>query len=581
MRLRISLRHVLTGAALLLLTPVAETKQQGHTQTVTGVVNNGVQQRLELQVMQTQNPDQFNLYLLGLREFMAMDQNNPISYYQIAGIHGRPYIAWDGWTSAAGPGGYGGGYACHVSNIFLPWHRPYLAFFEQQLYNHVQNVANSFPASSRARWQSAATNFRIPYWDWAAAPSPDCQVFPNILSTQTITLTTPTGLKKLPNPLYSYDFHPLVASDMAISPYTQWKTTVRDPTGWTASGVSQNGVVGSSLSRVRSSLTQRVYNLFTGCSNFTRFSNEAWQGTDKLVGADSLESIHDVIHTTVGSNGHMTYFSYSAFDPIFWLHHANVDRLWAMWSEINPNTYVQTARAGHPTFTWPTGTAIDANFGLVPWAKSRAGALYTSNDVRGTDIFGYTYPETAEGFNATSVKKAVNSLYGNDANQHAIKAPVQSSSYQYIANFVSQKMQLSGSYAIYVFLGKPGANPQHWPTASNLVGTHAVTADFNVETTEAAVMDLPVTGTVPLTDALQAKVNQNQLASMDMGPVETYLQQHLNWRISLYDGTVVPASKVPGFSISVVASEMQPAAAADEFPTWGPFISLSNATFSG
>jgi tyrosinase len=38
---------------------------------------------------------------------------------------------------------------------------------------------------------------------------------------------------------------------------------------------------------------------------------------------DSLESIHDTIHNTVGSAGpgHMTNSAYSAFDPIFWLLH--------------------------------------------------------------------------------------------------------------------------------------------------------------------------------------------------------------------------------------------------------------------
>lgn len=43
------------------------------------------------------------------------------------GIHGRPFIPWDG--AAQAPGG-GGGYCTHSSNLFPTWHRPFLALFE-------------------------------------------------------------------------------------------------------------------------------------------------------------------------------------------------------------------------------------------------------------------------------------------------------------------------------------------------------------------------------------------------------------------------------------------------------------------
>jgi tyrosinase len=36
---------------------------------------------------------------------------------------------------------------------------------------------------------------------------------------------------------------------------------------------------------------------------------------------DSLESVHDTIHNTVGNGGHLTNVAYSAFDPAFWLLH--------------------------------------------------------------------------------------------------------------------------------------------------------------------------------------------------------------------------------------------------------------------
>jgi tyrosinase len=44
------------------------------------------------------------------------------------GIHGRPYIPWDGVQAV--PGGSGTGYCTHSSVLFLTWHRPFLALFE-------------------------------------------------------------------------------------------------------------------------------------------------------------------------------------------------------------------------------------------------------------------------------------------------------------------------------------------------------------------------------------------------------------------------------------------------------------------
>jgi tyrosinase len=55
----------------------------------------------------------------------------------------------------------------------------------------------------------------------------------------------------------------------------------------------------------------------------TRFNHDRG-----VVGA--LEATpHGSIHVAVG--GWMQRFSTAALDPIFWLHHANVDRLWAVW----------------------------------------------------------------------------------------------------------------------------------------------------------------------------------------------------------------------------------------------------------
>ena len=67
----------------------------------------------------------WDLYILSLSQFTQVEQSNPLSYFQIAGIHGHPYYAWDGVL------GYRqAGYCTHGSILFPSWHRPYMALFE-------------------------------------------------------------------------------------------------------------------------------------------------------------------------------------------------------------------------------------------------------------------------------------------------------------------------------------------------------------------------------------------------------------------------------------------------------------------
>jgi hypothetical protein len=49
-----------------------------------------------------------------------------------------------------------------------------------------------------------------------------------------------------------------------------------------------------------------------------------------------LESIHGWVHVAVGGDTGEMSTARSPADPLFWLHHANVDRLWARWQERNP-----------------------------------------------------------------------------------------------------------------------------------------------------------------------------------------------------------------------------------------------------
>lgn len=57
-------------------------------------------------------------------------QSDQLSFFQIGGIHGLPYIQWEGSGSTKPVAGSWGGYCTHGSMLFPTWHRPYVALFE-------------------------------------------------------------------------------------------------------------------------------------------------------------------------------------------------------------------------------------------------------------------------------------------------------------------------------------------------------------------------------------------------------------------------------------------------------------------
>ncbi len=48
----------------------------------------------------------------------------------------------------------------------------------------------------------------------------------------------------------------------------------------------------------------------------------------------ALNSVHGSVHVRVG--GDMMSVPFAGFDPIFFLHHANIDRVWAQWQASHP-----------------------------------------------------------------------------------------------------------------------------------------------------------------------------------------------------------------------------------------------------
>lgn len=390
--------------------------------------------RIEIRDLQ-KNPDQWNLYLLGLDAFKNLDEKSDLSYYGIAGIHGRPYRPWGG-VKGDNPGGWQG-YCTHTSILFAPWHRPYLALFEQQFYAAVQNIASQFPDPLKARYQAAAATFRIPYWDWAATPE-DGGYFPNIVgSAANVSVITPSSggeAVTIPNPLYTTHFHPLLPGDFVSQqsgngtiPYAKWTSTLRYPSNPTStSAVSEEDQVFQTMSTQFAAIQQNVNILLTdpNYTDFTTFSNHELINDDPGYQA-SLEDIHNGIHGAVGGpGGHMGELDYSAFDPVFWLHHTNVDRLFAIWQAINPSQYTfdRVDTQGGGTFAIQAGSDENTTTGLAPFNDATGENYWTAAAVSSTETFNYAYPETqrwsfqSDSDYQNSIQNTIQQLYGGIAN---------------------------------------------------------------------------------------------------------------------------------------------------------------------
>lgn len=83
--------------------------------------------------------------------------------------------------------------------------------------------------------------------------------------------------------------------------------------------------------------------------------------------AGGLEGIHNSGHVWVG--GSMQSISTAPADPVFWMHHAEIDRIWAEWQAGNPGE--------HPPLAGAAAT-------MDPWPETEA-------DTRDTLTFGYVY----------------------------------------------------------------------------------------------------------------------------------------------------------------------------------------------
>lgn len=493
---------------------------------------------------------------------------------------------------------------------------------QQAWYLAVQEVIATFPRSQQQRWRDAAVDLRIPYWDWAQDGGQD--TVPSIVRAPTVTVTKPNGQVTIPNPLYSYSFGRSLPSEMGGGPWNSWPTTLRRPLANPTR--SNNNELNARFNAQRISLRDRVFALFSSKQDWGRASTSAIGVRTDLSGngVDSFESLHDAIHNTAGgeSGGHMYYLDVSAFEPLFWLHHCNVDRLLAMYQLIVPDTYVANGNIPRPMAQWNQGEPKNSYSPLKPFTKDTRGNYFTSQDVKETRVLGYYYPETSDR-SYSQVARAVTDLYGAGVRSLSRRSattptgqyqgrPLKDGDYHTVFSVIADKYALDGSYTVHCFVGKPGNNTANgnstapYPLSKNsttpynnnnntaigevdydpstdftqdpnYVGAYGILGGMKAGGSNAS-QPLITEGSIPLTTCLQGKEHFGELESLAPEHVEPYLAEHLYYKVVGVNGELHPED-IPNFHVSVKCTKVTPATSDDALPDLSaPYKQLPKAT---
>lgn len=178
----------------------------------------------------------------------------------------------------------------HAGWYFLPWHRGYVWAFEAVV---AQTVAE---LDGPADWA-------LPYWNYFDDRNPDARKIPAAFCEAQL----PDGSG---NPLAMFARTP-----------TQALTTLLTGDDISLEAMARNRFTGD----------PGVDGLGGSPTGFTQF------GPNGSAGA--LENNpHNFVHVMAGSfGGYLSDPNYAALDPLFWLHHCNIDRLWSAWLTKSSN----------------------------------------------------------------------------------------------------------------------------------------------------------------------------------------------------------------------------------------------------
>lgn len=232
------------------------------------------------------------------------------------------FVIWHHNAMMAGtpPGNSSGRNAAHRGPVFCPWHRVMLMLLEQNL----QRVLSD-------------TTFGLPYWDWASdGDKPAAKQ-----KKSAVWKASCMG----------GEGDPVATGPFAFSNSDSGSWRVRVESDISGDLVSTNRGLRRSFAQDAPRLPNSAH--VTSALALSDFDGPNWSADapgfrNRLEGwsADSVASppwLHNLVHVWVG--GDMAPAS-SPNDPVFYLNHCNVDRIWERWLQKYGRTYVPAQNVG-------------------------------------------------------------------------------------------------------------------------------------------------------------------------------------------------------------------------------------------
>lgn len=248
----------------------------------------------------------------------------------------------------------------HRGPIFLPWHRASLWEFETR-----------WLATPAVSARPSLTGF--PYWRWE--------------SEAALNGGAPRLSKVWTNDYFGGDGVATSQNRVLDGPFTAWKAWLYSSTNKTYYRRGVTGVVrkiGRDSAGVPTLPDQaQVNDTFT----FTRYdvapySYDSQSFRGRMEGWAGGVRMHNQVHRWVG--GDMVVGT-SPNDPVFWFHHANVDRLWWRWQiRSTPIRPYQRTGDGYPEGHRPTDVMQGLLNAAGPWTPAMV------EDIRLAPL-GYSY----------------------------------------------------------------------------------------------------------------------------------------------------------------------------------------------
>ncbi|OAA53139.1 Di-copper centre-containing [Cordyceps fumosorosea ARSEF 2679] len=454
-----------------------------------------------------------SLFIRALGLFQKLPPENQLSYYRIAAIHGYPYnVPWnlnkpvipldEPSLDQQQKDGDGGWYCQHNNDLFPTWHRVYMMLYEKRIQEIMMGEADELD-DGKGEWTAAAMRWRLPYWDWAVDTD-----LPEIACTKKIRVIKSWDgrgqpqMEEVDNPMYRFQMPG--NKPMGDSSYGNYRINNKEDMPWEQCiGTSRHGIslrdaerkwvqgetnvfeVNKALQEKRlqnRTLRDSVYRLLTEeySTKYVRFASTKYDRVENQAAGEkareylSLEQIHNAIHGAVGGEddrtgaGHMSSVAVAAFDPAFWLHHCNIDRLLHLWQSSNPGNWfrqhpgqkpVEQPRPDHDTIKEqrPAPADLSPQDPLRPFHVSMdQDDFYNSNQVRNVEALNYTYDyvdEITDEFGDVIPAKSnayINRRYGPEKEAFKTLKP----QYDPVINVIYDRYAFNGrAYSFLFFLG--------------------------------------------------------------------------------------------------------------------------------